>query len=669
MVVESRKTDLGVDAIVTGITRDSATVDTAAQVIQSREIASRVTRALRLDRDPEFNPSLSPGLASRSRALLGLSPKAPVPMPFDRIVDRVAAGLTVRRVGTSYLINISYRSRDPAKAAKIANSFANSYLDTQFEEKFDLTRGAAGWLEARIQKLQRDVATAEAAVDRYRISKGLLATEGASAPEQAMTDISPQIAQATARLADLEAQLRSSSTAETNSALGSPVIADLKARRANVAQRQASAVRIYGPRHPTTVGMAEELVEIDRETAVEVARIRAGLAAQARAVRQQVVALRAAQDRARAAVSSDNSAAIGLAELERRAEAARTVYAAFLGRAKQASAQEGLEQTDARVVSPATPPTSADSPNKPLNLAIGTMLALFGGLAAVGIASLFDRSVRLPEDIQRRLGVAYLGTLPIVLTPTALGGVDERLRPEAQVLEFPRGQFAESLRGLWAATGPLQRDTGTIASITSALPGEGKTSVTLALGRVLAMAGYRVLCIDGDRHRRLLTQMCGLADAPGLMEALHDAAPALAADRDSSVMILAVGQDLDGQRDIFAGAAFGRVLQEMRAAFDIILIDTPPVLAVAESRVLAGRADFAILIVEWEKTPVQAASTAIAMLDAVGVRIAGAALNKFNSGYGNAAVASYGFGVFSYFDTVAQPARLAGGTAATTDAP
>ncbi len=371
-------------AVLAGLPADAATVDTEVELLRSRQLADRVVRALRLDEDAEFDATgreLSPGEVASLRR-------------HEAVVDAVQRRLEISRVGLTYVMNIGFNSSDPEKAARIANAFAETYLRDQQEAKLDATQQANGWLGERLDALRAEVIEGETVVEQYRSANGLMSASGATLTEQEISGYNTQLAtvraqqaEDEARLSTARAQLADGSTGDdVGEALQSTVVQQLRTRRAEVSGRVADLTSRYGPRHPDRQRAEGELADVDAQIQAEIVRIVSNLEARVQVARQRTASMQASLGGARRTLALNNSAGVRLNELERNAEASRTLYQALLDRYKQTTSQAGLATSDARIVSRATVPVDPTSPDIGVNLMLGLILALGAGAAGVALA-------------------------------------------------------------------------------------------------------------------------------------------------------------------------------------------------------------------------------------------------------------------------------------------
>ena len=651
-------------AVLSDLTPDAATVESEVEVLKSRQLADRVVSALHLERDPEFNPALAaPSLMARIKTGLRNLLASPAPSEVtaeqaaqatrDGVVDRVRSRLVIKRVGGAYVMNLGFSSVDPAKAARIANAFADQYLLEQLQSKFEATAQANGWLTRRLADLRGEVIRNEAAVEQYRAANNLLSASGATLTEQEISAYNQQLASVRAQQAEDEARLRTArsqlaagSTGEdVGEALNSTVVQQLRNRRAEISGRLADLSSRYGPRHPDMLRAQGELADIDSQIRAEIGRIISNLEARAQVSRERTASMTRSLAGARGALVANNTARVRLNELVRNAEASRTLYEGLLDRFKQTSTQSGLEQSDARVVSRAAVPDAPSSPDVPLTLGVGVVLALFAAAAAIILAEMLDSGLATGLDVERKLGLPLMASVPLIASVASRA--DRGRSPVDYLIDKPLSAFAESLRALrtslsFSAVGrPVK-----LMLITSSLPGEGKSTTAVALARSAALAGQKVIIVDCDLRRRSVHRLFGVDPQVGLLEVLNgqvSLAEARATDPASGARVLPLSRTLFTPHDVFQSPALDDLLARLRAEFDLVILDTAPVLAVAETRVLASKVDTVVFLARWRRTPLAAIDNALVILQQSGAHVAGVALAQVDMraqarhGYGDSA--------------------------------
>jgi succinoglycan biosynthesis transport protein ExoP len=631
---DNRQVDPGVGSVA---------VSNQVALIQSREMAARVANELGLASDPEFRPDdpdgeMTPAEVSRA------------------VTSAVLGGLEVARRGESYILEITYSSEDPRKAARIANAFANTYLKRQVEQQVSTVQASSEVLDDRLGRLREQVERAESAAERYKAANNLMSAEGATLVEQEISNLNQQLAVAQAQQAEQEARLatarsqlsRGSTGDDVGETLNSPVIQQLRQRRTEAGQQVASLSERYGPQHPELIQARVQLEEVDAQIRQEIGRIISNLQAQVEVARQRTQSIESSIARARGTLAASNQATVRLRELERTAEGYRTIFESSRDRYNTVDARTGAEQANAEIVSLAVPPSSASSPNKPLNMALGIALALVLASGAVFLADSLDKGVTTGEDVEREFGVPYLGAIPSLSSTLGKKGSGTRLDPTEFVVAKPLSAFTESLRNLRAALTPANREgTRKVIAVTSALPNEGKSTTCICLARA-ASFNQKVVLVDCDLRQRKATAGTAGTQGPvtkGIVEVLNGQASlddVLVADPRSKAFILPVAEGSMPSVDLLASPEMERLLNTLRSRFDLVILDTTPLLGISDSRVVASVADAVVLLARWNRTPRKAIKLALQLLSGDSANIAGVALTLVDArkqarfGYGDA---------------------------------
>lgn len=654
VLLDPRKERISNEAeVLSELPTDSAAgsyvVDTEVEIIRSPKLARRVADVLGLEQDPEFNRRLKDEEAGTAPAQISERDKRAV-------AANVSRRLGARRAGLTYIIDISFTSKDPAKAARIANTFADLYILGQLEAKFGANEQATKWLQARMTQLQTQVLNDEAAVQQYKIDNNLLSASGASLTEQeisahqaSLAAARVQVAEDAARLRTARAQLaRGSLGDDVGEALASPVVQELRKQRAEVSRRVAELEVSFRDGYPELDKAKSQLRDIDASIQAEIQRTITNLQARLNVSQQRAAAIAGNLGGAKGQLTSNTRALVRLNELERNAEASRVLYASYLNRFKETSSQRGLAQADARIASEAAAPLKPTSPNKKLNLLLGAVAGLGLGGLAVAAAEFMRDGLRTSEDVEQHLGREYLGAIPELSSLSKpRGSVRKRLqgKPMDYVVSRPLSAFPEAFRNLKASALSMQGEPVRTVAVTSALPREGKSTVSICLARTAALQGWKVLLVDCDLRRPGLTEALGLQPRAGLIEVLRGGVQleqAVVRDEASGADLLLLPGKADATNDVFGSSAMDQLLHRMKAQYDLVVLDTAPVLPVAESRVLSAKADTVIFAASWNKTPRRAVQNALKILDAMGARVAGVTLTRVNmeqqarDGYGDA---------------------------------
>ncbi|WP_174300656.1 Wzz/FepE/Etk N-terminal domain-containing protein [Caulobacter sp. S45] len=639
-------------------TIDSPAVDTRVEILQSRALAQEVVNRLHLERDPEFNPAADPNkrpslLHAIRQAILPPRPRSAAEnahQTAEQVVTTLMHHVKVRRAGLTYVIDIKANAETGEQAAAIANAYADHFIADQLSARTDQAAQTAADISPRLAALTRDVQQADDAVQMYKIRNGLLSANGATLAEQEVSNYDQQLALARADNAEKQARLDAArgqvqhggNGEDVGAALSSDTIRTLRAQEADDSQRLAQLSGHYGDEYPDVVKARQELQDTRAQINLEVQRIMSSLSADAQASRQRLASLQGTQNAATGTLASNNAAQVELQDLQRKADAARLIYQAYLNASKDTTSQQGTLQPDARVVSRGQIPAVAEWPKMSVALIGGVTLGLLCGLAAIVVLEMLNTGLETASEMERRLGLPSAGAVPLL--DSVATGRGRKTSAHLYVPEHPFSAFAEAFRSLRAyvmlAKGPAGVPR-TIA-ITSALPGEGKSLTAFCLAQTLALGSQLTVLVDCDLRRRGVSNLSGGSNW-GLVDVLEGRATleeALVRDERSGAFILRAARSGELQPDVFTPAALDRLLA-MLSKFEVVVLDTAPVLAVAETRLIASRVDAVLMLTRWRRTPVAASRSALDLLLESGANVLGVALTQVDlrrmtqAGYGD----------------------------------
>lgn len=615
-----------------------AAVNTEVQILQSREVAQRVAATL---------SQQEPGFAERVTEQA--QPRA------DRIVANVLQSkLSVRRPGDTNVLSVSYTAADPELAAKVANAFGAEYLAVKSGTRLGAARSADADISTQIESMRSQVEQAEAAVARYKAANNLLSAEGSTLTEQEVSLYRQQeatanttLAEDRARLNTARAQLRGGSTGEdVGEALGSSVIAGLRQQQAQAGARVAELRTRYKDGYPELEKAKQQLAEVNQAIQAEIRRVISNLEARVSVSQQRAATASGILGGARGELASNNAASVRLGELVRRADALKATYQAMMERRNAVTSEAMIGTADARVFSPAQVPETPSSPNRKLNLVIGTMLGVLLAGIVVALLQMFDRRITTSHDAERLLGLRHLANWPLL---RSIATREERgIAPADFAMERPLSMVAEAARNVLVA---VERSDelggGRTIAVTSSRPEEGKTTLAISLARLSALGGRRTVLVDGDIRRGRVCPTLGLTPVAGVVEVMQGKATlrdALLKDEASGCSVLpALVQRYDAGQ-FGAADRFDKLLEMLSPLFDTIIIDTPPVLAAAESRAILQDVDAVVFAVRWNTTLLPVIRAALKRLRDVDVEPVGVVLTLADM----RAIARYGIDDVDY---------------------
>jgi len=592
-------------------------METEAGLMSSRGLALAVVQKLHLDHDPQY-----------ARSLLGR------PVSLDQVVTRVMKNVSVNRDQLSYIIALAYKSKDAEKSALIANAFADTYLVMRAHSEVTTSAQQAGFFRERLAELARQVNDADSKLAAYRAGTGLNSDgSGGTVVDQQISTLSGQLAAAEADAAGArsnaavaQGQVKSGNVDAVAGVQGSNVIRDLRGQRADIVRNLGEVQARYGPKHPESIRVHQQLDNVDQQIQDEGQRVVSSLQAQARADDAQVASLRGAMSALEGARARNTRASADAERLERDAASARAQFDKMSAMSLESTQASHAAIAQAQIVDRAQAPSTPNSPGKPLLAGLALLASLGCGVAVVLVLEMLQGGLRTIGDVEARLGLPVLASVPEE-GRRRLFGSGGRGSPADLIGASGATIYSEAIRNLRASLIGVRQTSGIrVIGFTSALPGEGKTTTALAFARMLAVNGARVLLVDCDLRNSRFAGGIEVGPGKGLIEALRGKTPLKAtviADRIKGLDILPVAKTLFISRDIFSVSTVDNLLENGRALYDFVVMDLPPVLGVADARLLAAMADTNVFVVRWGSTQLQAASLALSSLQADGVSLQG----------------------------------------------
>ena len=599
------------------LTTDSSSVDTEVAQILSNQTLIRVVDKLKLDARAEFAGKAPDKEAARTAAVATLS-----------------RNLRVAREGDSYAIDVRYSSPDPQLSAAIVNNVVDAYFDRQRTQKQGAGQRDIALLRTRLETLKNDVQRADTSVAQFRAATNLVDIQNDNtAAQQSLAVLSQQLASAQAEQAAAAARNTAASarSAGAGSAIVSPVLQNLRTEESPLsAQREALANR-YGPNHPSLIEVNQQLAETRRQIGTEVGRVREGLAVEARVAQQRTSSILSSIGAEKGQLLQGNAASVHLAELEREASAAKSLYEALLERYRQAVARQGTERGNAYIIARGTPPLGADSPKAAMYAAGGLICALLVASVVTAGLELMESGLSTRRQVERQLNLPVLASVPD-LTKMDKNAIHQPtpMISSAHLIEHPGDLYSESFRAIRTAL-RIGRENQTIkcVALCSALPNEGKTTTAFSLARSAALSGQKVLLIDCDLRRQASSRQVDGKIEHGLIELLrNECTLEQAITKDSASGAFLLPQKTSGAQnyDAIASGEMKALIERLKAQFDLVVLDTAPILPIADSRAVASMADTALLAVRWRKTPAQAAQMALDQLALAEADVSGVVL-------------------------------------------
>lgn len=612
-----------VDSVTSAIPAEFSAMYTELEVITSRRVVEEVTRKLELVKDPEFNASLREikplsieGLKRTFRKMIGVDlPSAPENMDTDE--QAIFAGTAATLRGSvqaeakryTYIFNITATSEDPRKAALIANTVAETYIEDQIAVKFEAVEQAINWLSERVAALESELRDKQDAIKTLRTETDLINAQTLEALNRQAKDSRERLAetrtaviQAQETLTHLETLSNSGNRAKLADALSDPTLNRLLR---DVQEGADNAAHLFDARAALLLTRAR--TNVDRLTS-------------------QSAALEMAVERLQKQITVQTADLTKLLEMERDAEATSVLYETFLTRLKETTVQRGLQQADVRIISYANTGRYIE-PRKSMILAISMLVgALFGTMVILLRQFLFS-GFRTADDLTKFSDLPVMGQIPRIPIKTR-----NQLIP--YLVDKPTSPSAEAVRNLRTSIllSDLDHPPQVIMS-TSSVPEEGKTTQAIALAHNLSGLGKKVLLVEGDIRRRTFNKYFTQTAEHGVLSVLSGGVSlqqAVFHDPQIKADVLVGEKSNVNAADVFSSDTFHHFLADARNIYDFIIIDTPPVLVVPDARVIAQSVDAVVYSVAWDSTTKAQLKEGLDQFSIVNQKISGLVLSQID---------------------------------------
>lgn len=652
VVLDTRQQQVITDfeSILAGGNGSDASVNTELQVLRSRELIGQVVDRLDLVMHSEFNASLrEPSDLDRLRGrlrgvvagLLGGQDEEDVNSTPPRnatvvrrgVVSAVLGAVSVSSIRGTLVMTITVTTTDPQLSVLIANELAEVYIENQIQVKLDALADATEFLSERTSEL--------------RLSLEDLEQQFADATDEASGVSAEEIVAQTLQLRELRFRL---SEAREDLEADEQRLEQLRALLA-AGELGALVAGADDFRLNRALTQHRNGVLSDEELSVEIDRFFSQLDAAYARDAEQVVALERTEENLVAQIDQQTADLAILQQLQREVESARLLYESFFTRLQEITVQQGLETADARILSEAIP-RGASSPRKNRILALSGILGVMLGVGLVLLREMRFSGFRSADDLNALTDIRVLASVPLIPQKNRKAVIKYLKDKQNSVV-------SEAIRNLRTSILMSNIDhPPKVIMLTSSVPGEGKTTLALGLAQNMVGMGKRVLLIEADIRRRVFSSYLTVENSVALLDLLTGKVKA----EDATPFVKELGCDvLMGTKsdinaaDLFASERFASLIKELKDHYDYILIDTPPVLAVPDARVIGAHADAIVYAVHWNKTSRTQVRHGTDMLNSVGVPITGFALNQIDSRkmrtYGYAG--QYGYDTYGsrYYDT------------------
>jgi capsular exopolysaccharide synthesis family protein len=619
-------------------------------VIRSRNLVSEVISDLNLVQLPEFNPSLrSPSyiqeLLGRAQAMLeqwateigirwGTKPEnygSATDQVREKAIDLFLAHLKTIEMSASRAIQISFYSEDPQRAALVANAVANRYIQQKVNRDVAEAQAGTQWLEAAIHRLNDTIRAEEYAIERVRSQQGDVPAADIGVLSEQMTDLTRQLVQASGesaaaegRLAELKLRGPQDVTSLTP-VLASPLIQRLQEQAVGLEAKLTTMSQLYGPQYPPVVTLGLQVHALHARINDEIKKITASYQSDLAVAHAKEANLRAMLTWVKADMLKAANSDVEVRALEREAKANKTVMEQMVARINDTMPElTNRARPDAVVISAAAIPTTPSYPPKLAMTAAAFVLFATAGAGLAVFRERYDDSIRSTIELRRMTNARVLGWLPAIRRAGRLQP------PPTAVSKEPTSMFVENLRAVWFQIDHFWEAHAKTLLVTSAAPGEGKSSVSLSLARLLALSGRKVLLIDADLRYPGVHQILNVPRSPGLAEVVDGTrtfTDVLQVDPESGATVITAGEKKASPSELLQSPRLAQILADLSGRFDAVIIDTPPILAVHDAGILAPLVDMTVMVV---RSGIRAATfmTALQRLQDLNVPLGGVILSK-----------------------------------------
>lgn len=640
---------LGLDRSVTGGSANedagaldtSMTLETDARILQSSTLALMVVKDLKLETTEDYYPAHKRGLQIPARLLYWRKPVEPLSDPLDAAPNRryavlkiFSSHLKVEPLAGTRLINVSYSSPDPSLASAVVNRLIEALQEYTFESRFQATAQASTWLAGQLTGLKKQTEELQQTADQLEQGTGIYGEDASHNLVLARLDglngalsaaesnrILKQAVYEVAKSGNPELISGLAGNASAGVAPGmTNSLALLQMLRSEESQVQAEidedSAR-YGSSYPKIAELHAELTAIEKSVQEEIGRIGERARTDYEVAQRAEDAARDSFEKQKQIANDTNDRAVAYQLAKQEADGSRDLYQGLLAKLKEAGVLEGLRSTNLTIVNAGmVPPTNRPhTPNVPLCLAAGLAGGLFLGCGGALLRETTDRRVRSVDDLERVLGVSVLGMIPEAGKARRFG---RRRRSGKAGVPFIEDE-ANELRRSFAL--PVRGAASQVVLVTSAVSGDGKSRLAASLAASLAHSGARVLLVDADLLSPSLHKLFGATEASGLAEALMTggAAEKHACAQAPGLSLVWAGDAGVGGRGwdaagLLASARMDGLVNEWRAQYDFVLLDSAPVLPVPDAASLSRFCDRTLLVVRYESTTMQAAQRSYRMI-------------------------------------------------------
>ena len=638
---------------------NDAFYQTQYRILQSRSLARRTIDEMKmwsepLGKQPDARMSLDPlslarlgaskvyhgvmGLAGLETSPAQTAVRVEIPDQDETAmqaakIDQFRGGLGIEPVRNTRLVDIVYTSPDPDFAAKAANAVAKAYINQSMEYRFSESKDVADWLSQQLSGQRKALEASEAALQAYRERNGAVSvTDSASnIVVQRLSDLNSALTKAKTERINKEALYNQLKAAEASgkldtfpAVLSNDYVQKLRSDLSDLQRQQAQLAERYGERHAEMIKIRATVETADAKLKVELGKVVESVRNGYQAALSEEQSLQSALNSQKSEALSQNRTGIEFGVLQRDVESNKQIYESLMQRTKETGISGERKSTNIRVIDEAEVPKGPISPNVQRSVMMSVIAGLTLAVGLIFFIDYLDSRLKTPQDLKNYLGVPFLGLIPVVARGK---GASNPLLTDIDAPSFSEAFKTVRTNVLFSSA---EEGLRTLV-VTSAGPGEGKSICSANIAIALAQTGLRVLLVDADMRRPRVHEIFEASEEPGLSNLLTGNAKAsevIQKSRVAGLWLMSAGHIPPNPAELLSSPRFFDFLGALEDHFDWVVLDTPPVLVVADSMVVANKATGVVFVVGADQTTRNAARNAVDQLQSANATVIGSVLNK-----------------------------------------
>ena len=624
--------------------------ETQYEILKSRHIAEKVVDKLNLGENPIFTQYLEeePSVIDDAKAFLKstltflpqnesepLSVEEVAQQRKELLISLFSENLSISPVANTQVVKISYMSESPKLAAQIANTVADVYIENYLEAKFDMTSKATTWLNDSLAGLRNKLEVSERKLADFYEREQVVDLDGVvGLASEELQGLSEQLLEAENRLKQTQIIFEQvqdfngdpAELADMPAVQNHPSVQNVKEAELLAESNVSELSKIYGPKHQKMISAQAELASIKQTLINQVRSLISGINSEYRQAESQVNSLRVSVARAKEEYRKLTTLESKRKILQREVDTNQQLYDSFFTRLQETSEVEGFETANARVLDKATIPLIPAKPKKSLILAATLIMSLGFGVFIALVLDFLNSGIRSVDDVERKLGQRMMGLIP---------WQPHKKKEDLPLREFfdkSNHTFSEAIRTLRTSIQLLDLSGDKkVTMVTSSVPKEGKTTVSINLAFAMGLLG-KTLLIDADLRKPSVAKRFDLPGfQPGLSNLIagtHTLEECLCADTASNIDVITAGSSSPNPQELLLSDGFNTVIETLKAEYDHIIIDTAPTQAVSDAIIVSESCDTLLYIVKADATNEKLVSSGLERFMRIGKRIDGVILNQ-----------------------------------------